>query len=840
MIIMSKRRKKKRSLNISVWIGIILIAVLFIGAAIYQGSQMLSIAGGATIFSVDEVQAYGADENTEWVIALSLNDGAESVMGEFDGDSLQKFNLDVLPDSRFKIEFDLRNPTCEYDIIKDKNIVGELYYSFVTEQCLANVCPYNAIDLDDIIKYCEGGGGSSQIPPVSGKSCDRMIDLIQLGGTYTEWCYWLPEESNFDAPGECRDSTVGRTVTVSNNPAGCGRTLETITTVSMKISEGETGGDWQVMNAGIVPTHNLYRISSAEQFGYDAVVTATMPDTGETFECTINPVTKVCSLGEFGNVKFAGNLFADKGCPDPGNDIMVLRELDGMQWSDVDASTGSSLASYLTSLNKIKHMNIDYFTFTAIPEEVTTTSSSVKGFGCDPAIGNPIFGEITALNSLAHIIPDERPPYLGFECEVVDDNRYVCTTGASVVYPLLKVTVKASKVGIFIPEGKPEIVGMSLNKALALEEDNVETIVVDPNELTRLFIGVKNVGTEDDSFDVSLDCPFPVNQQSVRVVVGDGESEVVSLLVSGDGLIQDCQAKAFSVSYPKNVDVKEVSFIANPSCDQYGISKNEMIFTEYGCYPRINFPVEPCKNNEFWLDSLQRCVPYSEMSTGEQRVTLLESVADEDCNRQCNGNSECTLTCLEQGNVKPVCIGLGEMMTLNDYICDFEDQPNLILPTQLRNKVWVDVPTCDYLCMFGTTGEECEDMSSDFRFDYSLVGSPQKAILVEGNRACETCFDGIANQDEDGVDCGGICEQLYGLDKKCDKLRAPDHCFNHLIDSDEEGRDCGGSCDFECEDVFQSFQPLIFAGKDWTLMILIGVFILGSITVIYFANRKRK
>ena len=49
-----------------------------------------------------------------------------------------------------------------------------------------------------------------------------------------------------------------------------------------------------------------------------------------------------------------------------------------------------------------------------------------------------------------------------------------------------------------------------------------------------------------------------------------------------------------------------------------------------------------------------------------------------------------------------------------------------------------------------------------------------------------SCTDGIQNQGEKGVDCGGPCE----LEPYSD-----DCCFNGEKDGDEEGVDCGGSCD---------------------------------------------
>ncbi|KAH8739746.1 gigantic extracellular protein [Cryptosporidium ryanae] len=56
-----------------------------------------------------------------------------------------------------------------------------------------------------------------------------------------------------------------------------------------------------------------------------------------------------------------------------------------------------------------------------------------------------------------------------------------------------------------------------------------------------------------------------------------------------------------------------------------------------------------------------------------------------------------------------------------------------------------------------------------------------------------SCFDGIQNQGELGVDCGGSCQ------KKC-----PDTCFDGIINGDETSVDCGGACGTEncpkCDD----------------------------------------
>jgi len=61
-----------------------------------------------------------------------------------------------------------------------------------------------------------------------------------------------------------------------------------------------------------------------------------------------------------------------------------------------------------------------------------------------------------------------------------------------------------------------------------------------------------------------------------------------------------------------------------------------------------------------------------------------------------------------------------------------------------------------------------------------------------------TCSDGIQNQDETSIDCGGVCGS-------CE----PAECSDGLVSGDEEGIDCGGSCLADC---------VTFCPTDYTLI----------------------
>lgn len=53
----------------------------------------------------------------------------------------------------------------------------------------------------------------------------------------------------------------------------------------------------------------------------------------------------------------------------------------------------------------------------------------------------------------------------------------------------------------------------------------------------------------------------------------------------------------------------------------------------------------------------------------------------------------------------------------------------------------------------------------------------------------ESCFDGIQNQDETGIDCGGVCEINFGF--VCPQAET---CFDGIMNQDETGIDFGGVC----------------------------------------------
>ncbi len=92
----------------------------------------------------------------------------------------------------------------------------------------------------------------------------------------------------------------------------------------------------------------------------------------------------------------------------------------------------------------------------------------------------------------------------------------------------------------------------------------------------------------------------------------------------------------------------------------------------------------------------------------------------------------------------------------------------------------------------------CHAQSVGFNISLNLVGQSCSDGIKNQNEtgidcggpcpSCETCYDGIQNQDEEGVDCGGACEDCPEEDNYYPdplwvrrRLALDDTCFNHEI-----------------------------------------------------------
>ncbi|MBD3209640.1 hypothetical protein GF367_04465 [Candidatus Woesearchaeota archaeon] len=122
------------------------------------------------------------------------------------------------------------------------------------------------------------------------------------------------------------------------------------------------------------------------------------------------------------------------------------------------------------------------------------------------------------------------------------------------------------------------------------------------------------------------------------------------------------------------------------------------------------------------------------------------------------------------------------------------------LPNGSRYKECIDLHGCkpnDYKRVFW---EECEYVPTCFD---GIQNQGETGVDCGGPcRPCGTCFDGIQNNDEEGVDCGGTyCEACY-------------NCTDGVINWDETGVDCGGPFCPACPSCFDGVQNQNETGID--------------------------
>lgn len=134
-------------------------------------------------------------------------------------------------------------------------------------------------------------------------------------------------------------------------------------------------------------------------------------------------------------------------------------------------------------------------------------------------------------------------------------------------------------------------------------------------------------------------------------------------------------------------------------------------------------------------------------------------------------------------------------------------------PDYLKQVFWEE---CEYIptCYDGIKNQGEEEID---------CGGPNcKACYVE-----PTCFDGVQNHDEEGVDCGGSCELACVV---------PPTCFDGIKNGKELGVDCGGSCP-ACKEIQ---VPGLIEEPDNSLfqLALLIISILTVLSILYILFRR--
>jgi len=122
---------------------------------------------------------------------------------------------------------------------------------------------------------------------------------------------------------------------------------------------------------------------------------------------------------------------------------------------------------------------------------------------------------------------------------------------------------------------------------------------------------------------------------------------------------------------------------------------------------------------------------------------------------------------------------------------EIETEENSVTTTS--GGIVISTPGNETICF---SDWECGDWSKCLIVSYKIRGcmdinncsvATSKPPISEECEYISTCFDRIKNGDEEGIDCGGLCE------RECIPK-----CFDNTKNGDEEGIDCGGSCEKKC------------------------------------------
>jgi len=135
----------------------------------------------------------------------------------------------------------------------------------------------------------------------------------------------------------------------------------------------------------------------------------------------------------------------------------------------------------------------------------------------------------------------------------------------------------------------------------------------------------------------------------------------------------------------------------------------------------------------------------------------------------CSDTESCTLCPADCGSCENVCVP--------EWVCDDWDKCQ---PIGIQTRACNDIVECDLNI---DRPEEVKNCTYQPRCNDGILNQGEDKIDCGGPcRSCPACFDNVKNQGEDKIDCGGPC-------KPCDA------CFDNVKNQDESDIDCGGSCD---------------------------------------------
>jgi hypothetical protein len=482
---------------------LVVVALLAIVGIFGFGTQMTF--NGGTILSIDNAKfltnSPDAQGENAFLIEVAVNRGGESLVGEITPDDLKSYGLTQIPSGPFKVFFNLKNVSCNYDIIADDLTIYKIYQATVKG---ANVdstsgCPWNSVDLNSVKSACKGTwsaarGTETASPgaPVAGGNCDSIVDIQssairpELGMQPGEWCY-----------AQLADQTGGQV-------------------------------HWRTAHIGGIPFLTGYKIGdvASPQFQVEIIVENS---NGSRVTTTLSNKETAKFLLDVGKASWVGNLQAQQMCGVPSVEKAVVRDLNTNTMKVIKRNFYEDYKSKLFEL--VNYDNNEFaFQFNApVPPR-------------DPGVGAGVLTE--KMSTLNRLFTNIYATSINDNCQIVG-MQYVCTPTQDVIYPQLRLILKASWIGIVIPNGKPRILDVTLPGKIY------------DGEASFVKVDIENIGKEVDSFDLAMDCGNEISLGSVRVSLDAGEKDYVNLNFVADVGTYQCKAIMYSVNNPMARDEKE-------------------------------------------------------------------------------------------------------------------------------------------------------------------------------------------------------------------------------------------------------------------------------------------
>jgi hypothetical protein len=438
---------------------------------------------------------------------------------------------------------------------------------------------------------------------------------------------------------------------------------------------------------------DIYVIDSVPQ--YDTQITVTLNTTTNTYSTSLSTANRSGEVAGVMRASYIGALQGTQGCPVPSTTTVLYRPVNTNQLQPKSSS-------YLSQLTLISNLVSGGY----IDGPLYSPGGGYTA-GAANDIANQFFGSTGQASAYC---PD--PVFSGTA------TTYSCKPVSPVALPLLRLVVKASSLGVTSPSGIPKIISLSSPTAQA-------------GNTTTFTVRIRNDGTEQDSFDLSVAGKAKVNLQAARISLAAGQQQDVPVLIQGAGIIGNYTLTAASVNSPNNKDSISFRLEVEPFCDRPAEPGKTKVATEYGC-------AWICQGG---TDLRERtCQPFGTFEpkgkaynrTGDPTSTLPSGSY-----YALNGSFAEPGGDLKDYSGEYHCTGIAQYTTLNGYMDSVLSGTRApFVAQQAPNAYFVGAPICNYWAAYGYKWNGQQAIWQDEVEFYDVFGNApvaQQAAFIDPN-----------------------------------------------------------------------------------------------------------